>query len=67
MTTPMSLRRSSWRRSLRSNLEGIDPEKLYRATLKFLLVVDLASDRSIRTELKTAGKKSIFLAVECSQ
>ena len=25
-----------WRRSLRSNVGGVDPEKLYRATLKFI-------------------------------
>ena len=27
-----------WRRSLRSNLGGIDPEKLYRATLSLLKI-----------------------------
>ena len=38
-----------WRRSLRSNLGGIDPEKLYRATLnKRPSVTNLQKERRVR-------------------
>ena len=35
---------SLWRRSLCSNLGGIDPEKLYRATLKVMLHRTIRND-----------------------
>ena len=42
-----------WRRSLRSNLGGIDPDKLYRATLRlFILQASLGNPEAHICSLK---------------
>ena len=52
-----------WRRSLRSNLGGIDPEKLYRATLKQFEIGLLTSDElldALYFACKTFGSEVVF-------
>ena len=50
-----------WRRSLCSNLGGIDPEKLYRATLMYVTIdfQDGVNDFDVRVN------ESIFFSFAC--
>ena len=57
-----------WRRSLRSNLGGIDPEKLYRATLtaelmgyeKYHVVSQEANKTVINMPMEEIGVKFVY-------